>query len=92
MKRKVDLTIDPIANVARKSKREKKKSARKLNGCWYGILAVAEFSLQMKIVSYPNKGRSFECSCTRVSERAAREIVRRGGSRDQMAQKSRMVA
>ena len=32
-KRKVDLTIDPIANVARKSKREK-KSARKLNGCW----------------------------------------------------------
>ena len=55
-------------------------------------MAVAEFSLQMKIVSYPNKGRSFECSCTRVSERAAREIVRRGVSRDQMEQKSRMVA
>ena len=34
MKRKVDLIIDPIANVARKSKSEKKKSARKLNWCW----------------------------------------------------------
>ena len=48
--------------------------------------------MQMRIVSYPNKGRSFECSCTRVSERAAREIARGGVSRDQMAQKSRVVA
>ena len=31
--------------------------------------------MQMRIVSYPNEGRSFECSCTRVSERAARGIV-----------------
>ena len=48
--------------------------------------------MQMRIVSYPNKGRSFECSCTQVSERAAREIARGGVSRDQMAQKSRVVA
>ena len=41
--------------------------------------------MQMRIVSNPNKGRSFECSCIRVSERAAREIVLGGGSRDQMA-------
>ena len=53
---------------------------------------VAEFSVQMRIVSYPNEGRSFECSCTRESERAAREIECGSASRDQMAQESRVAA
>ena len=48
--------------------------------------------MQMRIDSYPNEGRSFECSCTRVSERAAREIARESVSRDQMAQESRVAA
>ena len=71
-KRKVDLTIDPIANVARKSKREPKKKCAKIDGMLVGHTG------GMRIVSYPNKGRSFECSCTRVSKRAAREIARGG--------------
>ena len=48
--------------------------------------------MQVRIDTYPNEGRSFECSCTRVSERAAREIARESVSRDQMAQESRVAA
>ena len=70
---------------------ESRKCA-KIERMLVGYTKGTEFSVQMRIVSYANKGRSFECSLTRVSDRVAPGSARGGVSRDQMAWNSRVVA
>ena len=85
-KEKLTSLLIPLQTWLESRNAKQQKKCAKIDGMLVGHTG------GMRIVSYPNKGCSFECSCIRVSKRAAREIARGGVSRDQMAQKSRVVA